>query len=285
MNCSLKYIKPFHICKILRSIIIQLAAQMPCYKKYWLKPLHYCNISYSMKGFLFLALLIFSTANAQQTAGNYQFKKNIFLVSTPISASVLGFSLYKQAHIKNTTQPEILLLNRQQINAFDRIATHQWQPNTAKASDILALSTTLLPLLFLTHEHSKKDFFKIANVSFQSFLLSQALCNSVKLTKINRPFLYNEKVPMAEKLNKENNLSFFSGHTTWASSMCFSTAFAFQTYNPKTKATPYIFAAAATLPAIQAFMRVRAGKHYPSDVIVGYLVGLGSSFLMHRLHL
>lgn len=234
---------------------------------------------------LYLGSLVFSSANAQQTANGYQFKKNIFYISTPINASLLAFGLYQQAHIPIATQPQIQLLHPSQINTFDRIATRQWSPKADRVSDYLALSTTLLPLLFLSKEHTQKDFFKIANVSFQSFLLSQALCNTAKLSKRNRPYLYNQNIPMSQKLEKENNLSFFSGHTTWASSMCFSTAFAYQAYYPNTKYTPYIWTAAATLPALQGYLRVKAGKHYPTDVIVGYLVGLGSSFLMHQLHL
>jgi len=38
------------------------------------------------------------------------------------------------------------------------------------------------------------------------------------------------------------------------------------------------------LPAIQGYLRVRAGKHFPTDVITGYIVGLGSAWLMHKMH-
>ena len=41
---------------------------------------------------------------------------------------------------------------------------------------------------------------------------------------------------------------------------------------------------AAALPALTGYLRIRAGRHYPSDVLVGYLVGGAVGYLIPTLH-
>ena len=40
----------------------------------------------------------------------------------------------------------------------------------------------------------------------------------------------------------------------------------------------------ATLPAATAFLRVKAGKHFASDVTVGYIVGGAIGYLVPHFH-
>jgi membrane-associated phospholipid phosphatase len=87
------------------------------------------------------------------------------------------------------------------------------------------------------------------------------------------------------KTTTDARFSFFSAHTTTVSTICFTTAFAYGAYRPDGKYKNLIWASAIALPAVEGYLRVKAGKHFPSDVITGYFVGLGTSYLMHRLHL
>jgi membrane-associated phospholipid phosphatase len=45
-----------------------------------------------------------------------------------------------------------------------------------------------------------------------------------------------------------------------------------------------VWTGAITLPAIVGYLRVKAGRHYPSDVIVGYGVGALIGYLVPTLH-
>ena len=236
---------------------------------------------------LILSISYFISLNllAQKTIKPYRYN-NILDITTPIIClPTFGFSILMQAKAPKPNALIINHLNRNNINAFDRISTYQWNPKIGKASDILAATSLILPTLLLFDKTMRHDGFKIANVTMQSFLLSQTLCNVAKLSLRNRPYVYNTNLSIEKRMEGDNNLSFFSGHTTAVSSLCFSTAFAYNTYQANSKAKPYILVGAFTLPAIQGLLRIKAGKHYPTDVITGYLVGLGTSFLMHKLHL
>ena len=46
----------------------------------------------------------------------------------------------------------------------------------------------------------------------------------------------------------------------------------------------YLWATAAIVPAIQGYLRVRAGKHFVTDVVVGYLIGAAVGLLVPSLH-
>ncbi len=201
------------------------------------------------------------------------------------SALILGGSLYFQEKVHPLSAQQIALLDKSAVNQFDRYACTQWNPAIAKGSDILAVGSVLLPACYALSAKTKGDLLPIVNVSLQSLFLSQAVANLAKFSKRNRPFLYNTEVDMEHKLKPDARMSFFSAHTTTVSASCFSFAFAHQIYFKDSKANPYIWTGAAILPAIEGYLRVKAGKHYPTDVIVGYLAGLGSSWLMHRLHL
>ena len=72
-----------------------------------------------------------------------------------------------------------------------------------------------------------------------------------------------------ERPNKEDNLSFPSGH----SSTTFSSAsFIHMRYGFKYAVVPYLAA------AYTGYSRVYADQHYVSDVITGALIGIGSSW-------
>lgn len=247
------------------------------------KALQYKNKlnAFKRQNFMFCLFLFwgFQSIHAQ-----YNYRPKFDVIAGSVSFAGLGTSLYLQRKVDPLSVQLINGLNRQSIHPFDRIATYQWNKNIAKLSDGLAVSACILPFYFALDKNNRRDFPKILNVTGQSVLFSLALSNGFKLGKRNRPFLYNSDVPLEEKLKSDARMSFFSAHTTTVSSMCFSFAFAYDTYHKGSKHTPYVYAGAIVVPAIEGFLRVKAGKHYPSDVIVGYLVGLGSSYLMYRIH-
>ncbi|MES2618013.1 MAG: phosphatase PAP2 family protein [Bacteroidota bacterium] len=232
-----------------------------------------------LPGFFYLT----QTLTAQTTPG-YQLKSGLDIGMALGSSATFATGLYFQHKEKPLPEATILLLDRKNVNRFDRIATYQWHPTAAKVSDGLAVGSVLMYSYFYFNKSTRSDFFQISTVGFQSVLLSQALANAIKPVGRYRPYLYNSNVPMEKKLTADAKMSFFSAHTATVSSACFSFAFAHQQYMPNSKANRYVWSAAVLVPAVQGYLRVKAGKHYPTDVITGYLVGLGSSFLMHQLH-
>ena len=50
------------------------------------------------------------------------------------------------------------------------------------------------------------------------------------------------------------------------------------------KARLVIWGAAVTYPAVVGIIRVQEGRHFPSDVIVGYVVGAAIGYVVPVLH-
>ncbi|MBL0309545.1 MAG: phosphatase PAP2 family protein [Bacteroidetes bacterium] len=185
------------------------------------------------------------------------------------------------------SKQSILLLDRADVNRFDRGATYNTSKSARYISDITDYAALSLPLFHLISKNSRRDFGKIVIMSAETMLASTALTllfkNSIHRP---RPLMYNPNVPIESKWKKDNYRSFFSGHTAQTAAMSFFFAQTFSDYHPRSKWKPVIWSACAALPVLTGVMRYEAGKHYWTDVITGYavgaLVGVGIPYL-HRV--
>jgi membrane-associated phospholipid phosphatase len=85
--------------------------------------------------------------------------------------------------------------------------------------------------------------------------------------------------------NTDLQLSFFSGHASTAGSIsATATYLAFMRSGPRT-ARPWItLGAGLLLTSFVSYERVRAGEHFPTDVIMGSLAGAGIGVLVPHFH-
>lgn len=176
-------------------------------------------------------------------------------------------------------------LNLSHIPPFDRIATRHYSFGARKASDWALRTSALLPLLLLTDPHIRRDAGTVSVLLGEVFLVNLALTNLSKVTAHRtRPFVYNPAAPMTEKVKVDARRSFFSGHTSVAAAMSFATATIWCDYHPNSKWKPAVWAGAALAPATVGFLRVKGGKHFPTDVLTGLVVGAATGYLVPRLH-
>lgn len=83
----------------------------------------------------------------------------------------------------------------------------------------------------------------------------------------------------------DDDMSFFSGHTSTVAVTTFTTARAMDLSNDlSTWQRVGVYGGATLLTGLTAGLRVAAGKHFPSDVIVGALVGGSIGWLVPELH-
>jgi membrane-associated phospholipid phosphatase len=198
---------------------------------------------------------------------------------------MIGTAFLLEKKRPGLTVDQINGLDRNTISVFDRNATHNWNTTAAKWSDGLMISTGVLPLLFLIDERSRKDFGKVAMIYSEIFLVNVALTNLTKeLVQRKRPYVYNPNVPLHEKMDKDATHSFFSGHVSLTAAMAFGFAQMYQDYFPNSPAKAGVWFGAAVLPLAVAILRNRAGKHFWTDVLVGYAVGAAVGILIPRLH-
>jgi len=231
-----------------------------------------------------LFLLVFLHSNAfGQTPYTLDIKKEVVLFGGGIAASSLGL-LYR-AKTPLFTDEEILQLDIQDINRFDREATRFFSTKAHSASNYFWYGSHLLPLLFLADKESLSDIVEIGTMYGEAAIITTGLTLLTKYSvRRARPFNYDPNTGLDKKQTSNAKGSFFSGHTSLTSVNCFFMAKVFSDYFPESKWRPVVWSVAAAIPAVTGYLRVRGGKHYPTDVIVGYAVGAGVGLLIPQLH-
>ncbi len=234
---------------------------------------------------LSLFLLTFHNNTAWTQNSPYELTLRKDLPLGLIGASTLGVGVVLFSNKTPLTEADLQQLDPLKIPSFERFVTNNWSSSARKTSDVLLYSSFLLPFSVLLDKDIRNDFDKVAIITAESMVLNMALTGLVKeLAKRKRPFVYNETVSDDLKLTGDAKTSFFSGHTSVVATSTFTTAKIYSDYNPDSKALPYIWTAAAAIPALTGYLRVKGGKHFVSDVVVGYLVGAGIGFLVPHLH-
>jgi membrane-associated phospholipid phosphatase len=230
----------------------------------------------------FVLPLLIATASSQSP---YAFNWKRETAITALGISAWGGSLPLGQSVPVFTREEVLGLDRDQVNGFDRIATYQYSTGAQEASDLLRWTSRLMPVVLLADRNMRGDAAVLAMLAAQTMVVNNGITS---LTKSGfgrtRPYVYNELVSVDDKLTPGAKRSFISGHTSNTAAMSFFTAKVFADYHPDSKWRPFVWAAAAVLPAATGYMRVKAGKHYPTDVLAGYAVGALSGYLVPQLH-
>jgi len=218
---------------------------------------------------------------------NFGWKHEIPYIASAVGLVTIGIVIDKTNSVKPYTPQELLGLNRDDINAFDRPATYNWEPGLSTASDVLLIGSVLSPVLFLTNKSTRQNFGWLALMSWEVLSINYGMMTTVKnLTNRGRPYIYNPNVPIEERTGSQSRESFYSGHTSTTAAMSFFVAFVLTDYHPDMK-TGYkitIWTIAATYPAVTAYLRVGAGKHFATDVIAAYAIGAFTGWLVPFLH-
>ncbi|MEO1261237.1 MAG: phosphatase PAP2 family protein [Bacteroidota bacterium] len=242
-------------------------------------------ISYS-KILLFLSFIFLSQINLRaQGAHELDGTLDGALLGAGGLTFGLGFHLLKKT--KPLTEEEIRLMDPLNVNKLDRPTTKNWDPVAHRISDITLHASFYSQFSLLLDNNSRDEAGTIGVMMAEVALLNNGITNIFKGTvHRKRPFAYNpdDRIPMDKKLHRNAKFSFFSGHASNSASYAFLTAKVFTDNNPNSKWNPYVWSAAVTLPAVTSFLRVKAGKHFPTDVVVGYAVGAAIGFLVPELH-
>jgi membrane-associated phospholipid phosphatase len=173
------------------------------------------------------------------------------------------------------------------INSFDRGSAKNWSPSISSASDAVLLTVTVLPALFLSEHHTGRDIRTLLIMYAEVFTFNYGLTEFAKSTvNRDRPYVYNDEVPMGTRTGATSRKSFFSGHTSQTAAASFYFAKVITDYHPALKKGWKIglWAFAVTIPALNGTLRVLAGKHFPTDVMTGYVAGAATGWLIPQLH-
>jgi len=169
---------------------------------------------------------------------------------------------------------DIVSLKPGDVPDYDSKAIDNWSVSSIKMSDVLLFSSIAVPGLLMSDKEIRSDYRNFSLVWAQSLFLTLGFTNFTKvLVGRPRPYLYADNASDDYKLKKDNKKSFFSGHTSISAVSWFLMASMYEDYRPESNILPYLWTSAFLVPAYTAYCRYDAGKHFPSDVIAGYLVG------------
>ncbi len=221
-----------------------------------------------------------------QSQSPYQLKpkKELTIIGTGLGLGTAGFYFHQQMKPLSTMQ--INALQKKGISKWEVWTTKQGSEKSKNASNILLYTSQTFPVvLTLIDKSMRKDYLKIGTLYSETFLVNIGLTSLVKNSvRRARPFVFDPDLPNEEKITKSARTSFYSGHTSGTASMCFLTARLYADYHPDSKWKPVVWTAAAVVPAAAGILRMRAGKHFSSDVLLGYLTGAAIGYFMPRIH-
>lgn len=202
------------------------------------------------------------------------------------AATTIALGEYYSARLELLREDQLAGLDAaRDVWALDRLATRQRSATAKAISDVTGYGSMLLPLALLAGGNGRDYVPEWGAVYAQAFALNYGLTSLTKNTvRRSRPYVYDAGVPLADKQVRDARRSFFSGHTSLAAVNCYFTAQAFSDLYPASPARGWVWAGAAAVPAVTGLTRVLAGKHYWTDVAVGYAVGAGVGLLVPRLY-
>lgn len=200
-------------------------------------------------------------------------------------AVTFGLGTYLQTRTTAFDLGQLETFNAQAINHFDRTAISNYSMPAHKTSDWLLYGSFALPTLFLANKNMRADFGTIAALWGETILLNSGVTALSKYAfRRPRPYVYNPNVLAETKMTTAAQASFISGHTSMTAANTFFAAKVFSDYYPNSKWKPVVWTAAAAIPALTGYLRVKAGKHYPTDVMAGYIAGAAIGYLVPHLH-
>ena len=232
-----------------------------------------------------LLLGVGPVATAQQAPSPYTTR---FAVDAPITVGLAGLSatglyLVKQKHI--LTEAELAALDRRNVLRMDRFSAGWYSDRAQVVSDGFCYGTlALVPALLAFEPNVHGRYGQVAGLYLETMTATAAIFTlTVGTVYRSRPYLYGTEGG-SKRSGPVATDSFFGGHTAHTATATFFAAQVFHDFNPGSRAQPYVWGAAAAVPAVVAYFRVRAGKHFLTDNLVGYAVGATVGVLVPRLH-
>jgi len=240
--------------------------------------------------FIILIIAVFHSTTVLAQPKNSPYKMHAMLDFPIIGVAGLGsFSgRYIQRQVEPLSGVEISNLTTTNIPSIDLSAHSQWSPTADRVSNLGTYAAMITPgLLFFSPDVRRGDWGSIILLSAETFAMTDFAVQMTKSQVLRpRPYLYNPDIVIPDNLlmDRDHRFSMMSGSTAYSAAMTFAGASMFADYHPKSKYKPYVWVAAAVIPATIGYLRYRSGQHYPTDIFVGYAVGASIGLAIPYIH-
>jgi undecaprenyl-diphosphatase len=203
------------------------------------------------------------------------------MTATGIGLSTLLGAILATGEIKPTAPtagPSVLL-------AFDRaVATQSPDPNASTYSNAalwVAEGFAALDPVLSGIRYGWDALLVDAVIYAESTALTSALTDMVKIA-VRRPRPFDYTHPSTTSTDAE--LSFPSGHASGVASVAATASYLAFVRSPRSPRAWITLTAGVLLTAFVSYERVRAGAHFPTDVVAGSLLGASVGVLVPHLH-
>ena len=179
------------------------------------------------------------------------------------------------------------LWQREAFGGLDRSARDNYSAKASALSDLLLVTSLTAPMFTEVggiDEDSDSHFLVYGEALAATLVLN---AGAKYVVQRPRPYAYSRDARVAawaREQGKDSRLSFYSGHAALAFTGSTTGGYLFATNSDNTNARTAMWASGAVLASATAIMRVRAGKHYYSDVLTGAVLGVAVGYVVPRLH-
>jgi hypothetical protein len=225
-------------------------------------------------------------------------KKDLITGGISLSAYFTGKYIEKHEDLLPFEMGSFTQDDIDRINFIDRGVAGRWDMDAKAAGLVFKRASKIgasLGIIFLPGDLESRT--SLCVIYLEGYFLTRGVTSFAKgVTDRYRPFTYktidqiNTLVGDAKKqfltdiTGNDIEDSFFSGDASLTAYAFIFTAKAFNDYFPDSKLKYGIWGVSITGTALQAYFRAKSGKHFPTDVIVGSLVGGSIGFLVLHLH-
>lgn len=234
--------------------------------------------------FLILIFFISNIAFAQDDSPY----RTSFATDAPIIAGGIGLSYWGLSMIKNKdslTRAEVLSLSKSDVNFFDRGAAGNYSNSLDEASYFPFYASFAMPFAMLLNKNVGKKAGQVMVLYLETMALTSTMYTlTAGNIQRSRPLVYSSAAPMSERTDKDAQRSFYAGHTAATAAATFFAAKVFHDFNPGSRARPYVWITAAAVPAVVGYLRLKSGRHFLSDNILGYGLGAATGLLVPQVH-
>lgn len=234
------------------------------------------------------SLSTYSQNTSTQSGNNESPYKTSWAVDAPylglsIGLNVLGFKFIQEKD--PLTLEEMNDLDKNDVPRIDRFLAGNYNERADDISYYPFYGSFAVPVIMMLTPDLSPHAGQISVLFVESMATTGAFFTlSAGLIDRPRPLTYNTSLPDELRTEASAQRSFIGGHTAATASATFFAAKIYNDFYPDSRAKPYVWTAAAVIPAYVGYLRSKSGKHFLTDNIAGYVVGAASGILVPEFH-
>jgi membrane-associated phospholipid phosphatase len=231
---------------------------------------------------LIVHFLFIETSAQDSTLTNSKVYKMKYKIDIPITVGMFALNIYGFSRLNQKPTLDslkVLALDQNDVWAFDRHVFNQSHPAPSSVYDIADYALWISyfsPALLFIDKKIRRDWLDITvlYLETQAINLNLYLWAGPVFTERVRPLVYIDEASWDYKLGQETTDSFYSGHVAMTAGASFFIAKVLSDYHPELGAKKWwLYGAALVPPAFVGYLRYRGFMHFPTDLLVGLVVG------------